>query len=85
MNELFDLSGKTAVITGGGGVLCSGIAQHLAAAGVHVAVLDLDTDAAEKVADAINKAGGKAVAVTVDCLNRDSLEKAVVECLKEHL
>jgi len=82
MNKLFDLNGKTAVITGGGGVLCSGIAEHLAAAGVHVAVLDLDADAAEKVADAINKSGGKAVAVTVDCLNRGSLEQAMAECLK---
>ncbi|UCD27514.1 MAG: SDR family NAD(P)-dependent oxidoreductase, partial [Planctomycetota bacterium] len=72
MNKLFDLTSKTAVITGGGGILCSGIARHLAASGVKVAILDLDVDAAEKVADSITKAGGKTVAIPADVINRKS-------------
>ncbi|UCD29386.1 MAG: SDR family oxidoreductase, partial [Planctomycetota bacterium] len=40
-------------------------------------------DAAEKVADSITKAGGKAVAIPADVLNRKSLESALTECLKE--
>jgi len=82
MNELFDLNGKTVVITGGGGVLCSGIAQHLACTGVHVAVLDLVAESAEKVAQSITQTGGKAVAVAADVLDRKSLEDALDECLK---
>ena len=36
-----DLSGKTAIVTGGGGVLCSGFAKTIAACGAKVAILDL--------------------------------------------
>ena len=44
-----DLKGKVAVVTGGGGVLCSGFAKTLAACGAKVAVCDLRLDAAEAV------------------------------------
>lgn len=54
MEKLFDLTGKVAVVTGAGGVLCSEMAKSLAKAGARVAVLDLAEDAAEKVADEIN-------------------------------
>ena len=80
--NLFDLSGKTAAITGGGGVLCGGIARHLAADGVQVAVLDLKLDAAKKVVKAITDAGGKAIAVAADVLERDRIEAALNECIK---
>ena len=53
-----DLSGKTVVITGGGGVLCSGFAKTTAACKAKVAVLDLKKEAADKVADEINAEGG---------------------------
>ncbi|WP_119071767.1 SDR family oxidoreductase [Aggregatilinea lenta] len=42
--DLFDLTGKTAVVTGGCGVLCSAIAQGLASAGARVVLLDRDTE-----------------------------------------
>ena len=42
MTKHENLSGKVAVITGGGGVLCSGFAKTLAEQGVKVAVLDLN-------------------------------------------
>ena len=41
MNELFDLTGKVAAVTGAGGVLCGQMAKALASAGAKVAVLDL--------------------------------------------
>ena len=44
-----DLKGKVAVVTGGGGVLCSGFAKTLAACGAKVAVCDLRLEAAEAV------------------------------------
>lgn len=80
MSNLFDVSGKTVAITGGGGVLCAGIAHHLAAAGMHVAVLDLKLDAAEEVAKSIQRAGGQAVAVGCNVLQRDSVERAAIRC-----
>ena len=58
-----DLGGKVVVITGAGGVLCSGFAKTAAACNAKVAVLDLNLDAAKKVADEIIADGGTAVAV----------------------
>ena len=74
--KMFDVSGKVAAKTGGGGILCSGMAEALGAAGVKVAVLDLREDAAEVVAKKIRGQGGQAVAVAVDVLRRDSIEDA---------
>ena len=48
-----DLSGKTAVVTGGGGILCSAMASALARSGAQVAVLDLREEAATRVAKEI--------------------------------
>ena len=58
-----DLSGKVAVVTGAGGVLCGMFAKTLALAGAKVALLDLHKDAAEKYADEIRAAGGQAVEI----------------------
>jgi NAD(P)-dependent dehydrogenase (short-subunit alcohol dehydrogenase family) len=80
MADLFDLSGNTAVITGGGGVLCGCIARHLAQRGVRVAVLDLKQDAAQACAKCVTDAGGKAVAVAANVLDRTSLDLALARC-----
>ncbi|MGE5550509.1 MAG: SDR family oxidoreductase [Bacteroidota bacterium] len=57
---MFSLSGKTAVVTGGGGVLGAAMAKGLAAAGAKVAVADLDEGAAVRVAAEIAQNGGTA-------------------------
>ena len=71
-----NLENKVAVITGGGGVLCSGFAKDLASQGAKVAVLDLNAGAAQTVADAITAAGGTAIAVGCNVLEPDSLAAA---------
>lgn len=71
-----NLKGRVAVVTGGGGVLCSGFAKDLAAQGVKVAVLDLREEAAQAVVDEINAAGGTALAVGCNVLEAESLEAA---------
>lgn len=81
MNEnylegLFGLAGKTAVVTGGGGVLCGAMSQALGRVGVKVAVLDLIPEAAQKVAEEIVAAGGDVMAVQCDVLDKDSIEVA---------
>ncbi len=67
---------KTIVITGAGGVLCSSFAEALAADGAKVALLDLNEEAAKKVADRINAAGGTARAYGTNVLERESLKAA---------
>jgi NAD(P)-dependent dehydrogenase (short-subunit alcohol dehydrogenase family) len=63
-------------VTGGGGVLCSRMAEALAAAGAAVAVADLREDAAEAAAAKIREAGGKAIGVACNVLDRNSVEAA---------
>ena len=71
-----NLKGRVAVVTGGGGVLCSGFAKDLARQGVKVAVLDLKEDAAKKVADEIIAEGFEAIGVACNVLEKESLENA---------
>lgn len=78
-----DLSGKVAVVTGAGGVLCGMFAKTLAEAGAKVAVLDLNLDAAQMVADDIVAAGGEAKAYKANVLERNSLEETHAKVLSE--
>lgn len=68
-----DLSEKVAVITGGGGVICSEFARALAACGANVALLDINESAAKAVADEIGK---NAVALKCDCLDKADILRA---------
>lgn len=83
MKNLFELKGKSVVITGGGGVLCSAIARALAGAGARIAVLDLIQEAAENVANQIKSDGGTAIAVKCNVLEKDSLTAASEKVIKE--
>ena len=66
-----DLTGKVAVVTGAGGVLCSGFAKTLARAGAKVALLDLNEEAAKSFADEITAEGGIAKAYKCNVLDKD--------------
>lgn len=65
-----DLHGKVAVVTGAGGVLCSGFSKALARAGARVALLDRNLEAARKWADEITAEGGTARAYCCDVLDK---------------
>lgn len=65
---------RVAVITGGGGVLCSCFARALAKDGWKVALLDLRYENAERCAAEIRSEGGAAVAYEANVLDRESLE-----------
>lgn len=71
-----NLKGRVAVVTGGGGVLCSGFSKDLARQGMKVAVLDLREEAAQKVADEIKAEGFEAIGVACNVLDTDSLQAA---------
>lgn len=70
------MTNKTIVLTGAGGVLCSTLAMALAKEGHKIAVLDLNKEAADKVAEEITHDGGTALGVAANVLQKDSLEKA---------
>ncbi|MFP4056070.1 MAG: SDR family oxidoreductase [Candidatus Brocadiia bacterium] len=76
LRDLFGIDGKVAVITGGGGVLYSAISAALARLGVQVAVLDIREEAAAEVTRAVAQAGGEALPVVCDVLDRESIEAA---------
>jgi NAD(P)-dependent dehydrogenase (short-subunit alcohol dehydrogenase family) len=71
-----NLIDKVAVVTGGGGVLCSAFAKALAKNGAKVAVLDLNQEAADKVAAAIANEGGQAIGVKANVLDLANLQQA---------
>jgi NAD(P)-dependent dehydrogenase (short-subunit alcohol dehydrogenase family) len=81
--SLFNVSGKVVVITGGGGVLCGTMAKALGSMGAKVAVLDLNMDAAKKIADRIKKKNGKALPVECDVLDRESIVAAHKEITRK--
>lgn len=65
-----DLTGKVAVVTGAGGVLCSHFAKVLARAGAKVALLDLNLEAAQQFAEEIQQEGGTARAYRCNVLDK---------------
>src|SRR5574344_1799449 len=71
-----DLKGKVAVVNGGGGILCSVMSEALAKCGAKVAVLDLREEAARRVADQIQAAGGTAMGISANVLDPASLKQA---------
>ncbi len=78
-----DLSGKVAVVTGAGGVLCSVFAKALARAGAKAALLDLDYDKAQQVTEEILAEGGIAKAYACNVLDREACYKAADAALAD--
>lgn len=69
ITNLFDLSGKVAVVTGGGDGIGKGCCRILAAAGASVVVSDINADKAKAVADEITASGGNAIPVACNVLD----------------
>src|SRR5262245_35628922 len=75
-DQLFDISGQTAVVTGGSGGLGRTLARALAEAGAQVAILGRRREACEDVVAEIQSSGGRALAISADVCDRDQLEQA---------
>lgn len=75
MKETLDLKGKIAVITGGGGIICSVMAKSLASQGAKTAIIDLNKEASEKVAKEIEEEFGvPSLGLSANVLDKSSLE-----------
>lgn len=72
----FDLTGRVAAVTGGGGVLGRYFCKALAKVGAKVAVMDLSEESAQIVAKEINDQGGTAIGVASNVLEVESLKEA---------
>jgi NAD(P)-dependent dehydrogenase (short-subunit alcohol dehydrogenase family) len=71
------LQGKRAIITGGGSGIGRGVAIKFAEEGANVAVLDVNLEAAQQVADAIREGGGDALALRANVADETQLESAI--------
>jgi D-sorbitol dehydrogenase (acceptor) len=78
------LEGKTAIVTGGGSGIGRGISLRYAREGASIVVADLNIAAAEKVAEEIVTAGGKALAVQMDVTDREAVKGMVSVAVQEY-
>jgi 7-alpha-hydroxysteroid dehydrogenase len=81
--KLFDLKGKTSIITGGGNGIGKSICEILSAHGSNVVVADLKLADAEVLSDQINKNGGNAYPVLCDVTEDEDLVKLVKATVKK--
>lgn len=77
IQELFDLSGQTAIVTGGGRGLGRQIAIGLAEAGANIVLCSRNINACEKVKQEINVLGREAIALQVDVTVPETIDKLI--------
>jgi 2-deoxy-D-gluconate 3-dehydrogenase len=82
IQDLFQLQGRVAVVTGGAGLLGAAFARTLAEAGAQVVVADRNTAAAGEVTAALNGAGFTALALDTDITQPDSVQQMVAATLE---
>lgn len=80
--NMFDLSGRAALVTGGGSGIGRSICDGLAEFGANVAVADLNEESAKETVEIISRFGHKTVAIKADVSNSEDVENMVKETVK---
>src|SRR5512142_1121939 len=83
IQEKFDLKGRVAVVTGGAGLLGAEFCRTLAEAGAAVAVVDLNKQAADKLAAALCDQGYPAKGYAIDITQREAVEGLAESVVKD--
>lgn len=81
--QIFDLSGKVALVTGGALGIGQGIALRLAEAGAAVTITDINLDAANQTVAMITEHGGKALALKADAASPEDAKRAVATTVQK--
>lgn len=83
LDEMFSLSGQTAVVIGGAGVLGGALCAGLVQAGAHVIVADMTDEGCKARVKVLEDLGGSASYALVNVTSRESLENLLAECVKQ--
>lgn len=83
IQELMNLSGKAAIVTGGAKGIGSGICYRLAEAGAKILIADLDSETAEKTALELNGKGWTAKSLKVDVSSEEDVKRMIATCKEE--
>ncbi|WP_059104346.1 3-oxoacyl-ACP reductase FabG [Shouchella shacheensis] len=81
---MIDLTGKVAIVTGGGRGLGEAIARKLSSLGAHTVISDLNKEAIEQVVENINSSGGEASGFVSDVANEEEAARLINETAERH-
>ena len=83
LTKMYDFSGKTVVITGGAGILGGEIACALVGCNANVAIVDRSPEMAERLVHRFEPAGGQAIIVYGDVLDRTVMQETADRIIDE--
>ncbi|MFC7321735.1 SDR family oxidoreductase [Halobacillus campisalis] len=84
IKQLFDLSGKTAIVTGGGRGLGKQIAEGYAESGANVVVCSRKQEACQEVSDELAKLGAGSLALKCDITSEEDIQKVVNKTVEKY-
>lgn len=84
IQELFDLTGRTAIVTGGAGFLGQQFSEALIESGANVVVADINQRIASESAEMLKRNGGEAIGVVLDVTDPSSVEQLMVYTLEKY-